>query len=79
MTSAWHGEVDHLGLPPRNGSISVSGNLIGAGKKGAREEVTFKAGHWPDSRIHPVPMTCFIILLGSVLGAYQIFKSYLYH
>lgn len=36
MTSAWHGEVDHLGLPPRNGSISVSGNLIGAGKKGGK-------------------------------------------
>lgn len=37
--------------------------------------VIFKAKHWPDLRIHPLLMTCVIILLGLVMGTHQVFKS----
>lgn len=63
------------GLLNRNGYISVSGYFIGAGRKRGKGGMTFKARCWPDLRIHPMPVTCFIILLGSVLGTNQIIKS----
>lgn len=38
--------------------------------------MTFKAKHWSGLRIDLLSMTCVIILLGSVLGTQQIFKSW---
>lgn len=63
------------GLLSGNGYIGVSGYLTGAGRKRAKGGMTFKARRWPDLRIHPMPVTCFVILLGSVLGTNQIIKS----
>lgn len=71
---ALHREVAHLGMPNRR-AASVSGPFIGAGRRRRKGGVTFKAKHWPDLRIDLQSVTCVTILLGSVLGTLQIFKS----
>lgn len=53
-------------------------HFIGAGRERGQGGVSFKVRHWPDLRIHPMPVTCFLILLGSVWGTHQIFKSCVY-
>lgn len=67
-------EVAHLDLPNRNGCFSVSGHLIGAARQKRKGGETLKAKHWPDSSFHSLPLTCFITLVGLVLGIYQICK-----
>lgn len=73
MSFAWRRDVAHLGFAKQKWLHQCEWVLYRGWKK--KGGMTFKARRWPDLRIHPMPVTCFIILLGSVLGTNQIIKS----